>query len=89
MSIIVKKYIKLHLNQNEKKHYVSSYFRCSASLAIWYIMFLFKESWADRILECSGDGKLGLGGDEATFMLKLLAKKKTFITEKLKEAPRN
>ena len=67
MSIIVKKYIKLHLNQKEKKHYVSPYFRCSASLAIWYIMFLFRESWADRILECSGDGKLGYGGDEATF----------------------
>ena len=67
MSIIVKKYIKLHLNQNEKKHYVSLYFRCSASLAIWYIMFLFKESWADRILECSGDGKLGYGGDSASF----------------------
>jgi hypothetical protein len=67
MSIIVKKYIKLHLNQNEKKHYVSPYFRCSASLAIWYIMFLFRESWADRILECSEDGKLGLGGDSASF----------------------
>ena len=67
MSVIVKKYIKLHFNQNTKRYYVSSYFRCSASLAIWYIMFLFRESWPDKILECSEDGKLGFGGDEATF----------------------